>query len=499
MASRARNLYVLAGVAVLLVLALLIIVPGTPLSKPTKLGLDLKGGTELVYEGRPTPQVPTVTPEAIDDAIETIRKRTDSLGVSEPEIQSAGANQISIGLPDIDDPERAERQVGTTAQLQFYDWEANVLSDPNAPTPGLFDAVTEASKAKPKAEKSDVPPGAKESERTLAEWDERNDSAGEKLYLFDKNKQPLKGPDATCEELLSDYEPSETPLPAKDQPKAGSPCAKEITELGQQTKVPGRAGTIGGPPAGSTVVKVPRGVAVIKAERPATLPENAPEPENYYVVEDDSELSGTEIKDPEQRNDPQTQEPVVAFEFTDKGQKAFARVTKRLAERGSEQILPPGADRDAAFQRFAITLDNQIVSLATIDFRENPEGIDGKTGAQINGIGGFQEAADLANSLRIGALPIDLKLVSKTQVSATLGAQALDQGLKAGAAGLILTALFLLLFYRVLDGIAVITLGLYALFLLAVVKLIPVTLTLPGIAGMVLTLAVAADANIVIF
>ena len=114
-----RNRVILGIVAALLALALLVIIPGSPLSKPTRLGLDLKGGIELVYQGRPTPKVPKVTPQAIDDAINTIRKRTDALGVSEPEIQRAGANEISIGLPAVQNAARAEQQVGTTAQLQF--------------------------------------------------------------------------------------------------------------------------------------------------------------------------------------------------------------------------------------------------------------------------------------------------------------------------------------------------------------------------------------------
>ena len=91
---RRRNLLVL-----LLVLGLLFGSIAVIASNQTRLGLDLKGGVELVYEGRPTPQVPKVTPQAVDDAISTIRKRTDALGVSEPEIQRAGADQISIGLP----------------------------------------------------------------------------------------------------------------------------------------------------------------------------------------------------------------------------------------------------------------------------------------------------------------------------------------------------------------------------------------------------------------
>ena len=90
--------------------------------------------------------MPEVTPQALDDAIETIRKRTDALGVSEPEIQRSGPDQISIGLPDVRTPTARIQQVGTTAQLQFYDWEANVLrrqgpDNPYAGTKALYDAI----------------------------------------------------------------------------------------------------------------------------------------------------------------------------------------------------------------------------------------------------------------------------------------------------------------------------------------------------------------------
>ena len=141
--------------------------------KQTRLGLDLKGGVELVYQGEPTPQVPKVTPQAIDDAINTIRKRTDALGVSEPEIQRSGRDQISIGLPDVKNAERAEQQVGTTAQLQFYDWEPNVFEGPNelvdptrrrntrptARSSASTRRCCAARKSKPRAEATDVPAG----------------------------------------------------------------------------------------------------------------------------------------------------------------------------------------------------------------------------------------------------------------------------------------------------------------------------------------------------
>ncbi len=517
MTSRKRNLSIIGLVLVLLAASAVVI-----LTKPTVLGLDLRGGVELVYEGRPTPQVPEVTPQSIDDAIGTIRKRTDALGVSEPEIQRAGANQISIGLPNVSNADRAIAQVGTTAQLQFYDWEPNVLTEgdrgPDSPFSGskaLFNAVTLASKSKPKAEANDIPSGgpSKEIEQRFggdqkkiqAYYDRRNDTSRAEYYLFGPDKRLIAGPDSNCKELLADFEGVKGPARSGADIPKGSECEKQLAAVpvgNAKSQRPGQdqqqVSSNSGPPKGSQVLKVPQGIVVIEAQRQPNQPDTV---QNFYVLEDDSELSGSDIKNPEVSGDT-SQGPAVSMEFTKKGREAFARATKREAQRGSEIILPPGtpkSQREQAFQRFAITLDNRIVSLATIDFFENPEGIDGRTGAQITGLDSNTEARDLAESLRIGALPIELKLVSQTTVSATLGQQALNQGLLAGGVGLALTVLFLLVFYRVLGGVAAVALGIYAVFLFALVKLIPITLTLPGIAGLILTLGVAADANIVIF
>jgi SecD/SecF fusion protein len=511
MTDRRRNLTIIAIVLALLGGAAAIIA-----GKPTRLGLDLQGGIELIYEGRPTPKVPEVTPQAIDDAIETIRKRTDALGVSEPEIQRAGRNQISIGLPDVENADKAIEQVGTTAQLQFYDFEPNVTGrdgkyqpgNPSSPSPfsgtrGLFEAVETASKLEPKAEPEDVPP---DSDLSPAEADRQNDTAGDKYYLFGPDERlvpagqvtaPLPGTQAaaanpaagyysSCEELQANFVDRPARGSATPEPAKASECRDELLALEAK-----------GPPSGSSVIKVPQGIVIVqddRGDRPDELPFN-----QFYIFEDDSELSGTDVKNPEQQSDPNTQAPVVTFEFTDKGRKAFQNVTKRVAERGSKIILPPGSDAQTSFQRFAITLDNEIVSNATINWQELPEGIDGRTGAQIEGVGDLQAAQDLAEQLRIGALPIDLKLISQTQVSATLGKEALNQGLIAAGVGLVLTLLFLVAFYRVLGLVAGVALLIYAVFLFALVKLVPITLTLPGIAGLILTLGIAADANIVVF
>ncbi len=513
MTSARRN-----GFVLLVVLGIIAISAAIIATKKTRLGLDLKGGVQLIYQGEPTPQVPKVTPEAIDNAINTIRKRTDALGVSEPEIQRSANNQISIGLPDVKNVDRAEQQVGSTAQLQFYDWEPNIYEGPNklvdpataatnsAPNNAilsLYQAVLRASQSKPRAEPTDIPAAgpAKDIVQRFhgnqhaieVYYDNKNDTSGDKYYLFGpapkgKNPPPLEDgqPASSCQELLSNYSSKISkagPKPAPRPVVKDTQCAAELKALGTA-----------GPPQGSRVLKVPKGVVVIGAAATKGAKPGTPPP-GYFVLEDDSALSGSDIRNPKQQTD-QAGAPNVTFEFSNFGRQQFAATTKRIAERGAEQLGVPPQQAD---QRFAITLDNQIVSLATVDFRQNPDGIDGRTGAEIDNIGSVQDAADLAQNLRIGALPINLKLISKTQVSSTLGKQALHQGLIAGAVGFALTVLFLLTFYRVLGLVAFGGLLVYGVILYALIKLIPITLTLPGIAGMILTLGVAADANIVIF
>ena len=386
MTSRTRNFSILGIVLVLLAAAAFVIE-----DKSTKLGLDLKGGIELVYQGQPTPQVPTVTPQALDDALETIRKRTDALGVSEPEIQRSGRDQISIGLPDVQNAERAIQQVGSTAQLQFYDWEPNVLGrGPDVPFAGskaLYDSADFAAKQKPKAEQTDVPPG---SDLTPAEADKQNDSsATPRYYLFGPDRYPIGNdqkplregeyePSTSCESLLADYVPAGgAPIKyAKD-----TECQSELEALGS-----------GGPPAGSRVIKVPRGITIVEAEK-APNQSDARSP----LLRDRGRLRAERQGDQEPRAGVRPEHERAAREHGVHGQgargvrardEADRRARARLRDApGRRPELPAGLDPEDFFQRFAITLDNQIVSLATIDYQENPEGIDGRNGASIQNIG----------------------------------------------------------------------------------------------------------------
>src|SRR5438309_11229466 len=129
MTDRRRNTFVLLVVLILIGLAAVTIV-----AKKTRLGLDLKGGVELVYQAKPTAQA-KVDAESLNRAIDIMRKRVDQLGVSQPEIQRSGKDEIVVALPSVSNAARAEQEVGKTAQLYFYDWEPNVIGANGAPAP----------------------------------------------------------------------------------------------------------------------------------------------------------------------------------------------------------------------------------------------------------------------------------------------------------------------------------------------------------------------------
>src|SRR5205085_9602618 len=149
---------------------------------------------------------------------------------------------------------------------------------------------------------------------------------------------------------------------------------------------------------------------------------------------------------------------------------------------------------------FAIVLDQQLESTPYIDFQRNPDGIPGPNAEIDLGQGGsFKEAKDLALVLQTGALPVTFNQIERTDVSATLGKDSLTQAWHAAVVGLAVVALFLLVLYRFLGLVAVLGLAIYAAFYYAAILLFNVTLTLPGFAGLILTIGVAADANVVVF
>jgi len=484
MGTRRRHLFVL-----LFVLGLVIVSAVVIANKQTKLGLDLQGGLELVYQGQPTGTATSVSGQDIEDSISIIEERINKLGVSEPEVARLGEKEITVSLPGITDANRAAEQVGTTAQLYFYDWEPNLVGPEAAigghpgqqPPEGPLKASEKRWEAVGRNVKSvenqqlifsGAFPTAYEaallaSEQTPDEKCENCSVAHPRYYLFDKEAPHdlIAGPELNRKDLY-------------------------VSPTGQKR------------PKDGIVVEIPAGFVLVSefpSDESGKVDETAKP--GWFVLKDNPALSGTDITNPEQGYG-QFNEPIVTFGFTDKGQGAFQEVTRSIAQRGQAQAIgPQSAEQAGALSgHFAVVLDNEVRTRPIINFSENPDGIDGRNGAQISG--GFKnvsEAQELATTLQIGALPISLKLISETQVSATLGSQALHDGIKAGVIGLALVVLFLLVYYRFLGLIASIALGAYGVIFFALIKLIPITLTLPGIAGLVLTIGVAADSNIVIF
>jgi SecD/SecF fusion protein len=481
MTDRRRNAFVLAIVLGLAIASLIVIVgvPGTSVKpKKTRLGLDLKGGVELTYLGLPTAQS-KVTPESLERAITIMEKRINQLGVAQPEIQRTGANQIDVALPDVSNAQRAQEQVGRTAQMFFYDWEPNVIgpdgkpAGPNEPTitggsnaaistAGLpeYEAVLRAAKR---------PAILRSNDTTLAPGctpEQKEGCIYGQWYLLDEtNHKVLRGPENTREDLYADgYKP---------------PAGAKVKEVRVN---PGTVLAQARPEESTTTGKV------LNAS-----------PNSWYVLNDDPVLNGSDIKNPAQgfeNGAGGSGAPDVTFDFTSHGGSVFEKVTKEISQRGENAALP-GAGK--TLQHFAIVLDNQIITAPSIDYTQYPNGIDATNGSEITGGFTITSAQNLADELQSGALPIKLELISQSQVSATLGQQALEQGLLAMLIGFAVVCLFLLIFYRVLGVIAIGGLLLYGLYFFALIKLIPITLTLPGIAGLILTIGIAADANIVIF
>jgi SecD/SecF fusion protein len=483
MGGRRRNLFVL-----LFVLGLIVASAAVIASRKTQLGLDLRGGVELIYQGRPTPQQPEVTGEAINNSIDIIRQRIDAFGVAEPEISRLGSDEISVGLPDVKNAGRAAQQVGSTAQLYFYDWEPNLLGPARkiAGTPGAAPPSGPLIALQEDWRKAGREPTQMLNQQLI------NSGAEPSAYdaALIASKQP---PQTNCRRCTA---PARYYLFGRAEPHkliAGPETRKGDLYVSPTGKKRPRNGI---------VIKVPEGTLVISEqpvdENGVAIPEDEAQP-GWYAIKDRPALSGTDITNPEQNFDPQTNEPIVTFGFTDTGRQEFQDVTRAIAQRGAANYLPSsGIPADQASGHFAIVLDNQAVSRPIINFQENPDGIDGRNGAQISGLQ-VNEAQDLSKLLRIGALPINLKLISQSEVSATLGEQALHEGLRAGVVGLILVIVFLICFYRFLGLVASVALGAYGVIFFALIKLIPITLTLPGIAGLILTIGVAADSNIVIF
>jgi len=472
--DRRNHLILLGCILAALVGVAFLAIPSSPVHKKPTLGLDLQGGLEVVLKAVP-PKNHKLTSDDITRSIDIMRQRIDKLGVSEPEIRKQGTDQIVIQLAGVHDPAAAAKLIGKTAVLEFYDFEAD-LTGPSVngltarvpvASASLFDLLS-APQTRALADKG-MP----------SQW-----------YLFNSTKVVRAGPTPTKQALLASQ--------IVQKPVAKGGLGKHIPKDWTILKVPKNTVVVScdaasGNCLSSQQITSKTGFYLLKHREADKNGQNAiPE-----MTGGDLKLSGTRAD-----FDTQTNQPVVLMQFTGKGKKIFHTITRREAQRGALicQGRTDSTSVQNCVQHFAIVLDGQIQSAPYIDFVRNPDGIPGDNGAQIDmGNGGIGDAKRLALVLQTGALPVTFETAERTDVSATLGKDSLSQAKKAALVGLLVVALFLLLLYRFLGLVAVIGLGIYAAFLYAAILLFNVTLTLPGFAGLILTIGVAADANVVVF
>ncbi len=209
---------------------------------------------------------------------------------------------------------------------------------------------------------------------------------------------------------------------------------------------------------------------------PVQDPAAGPESQSPQAQPQPTDLTGQDLQKASVEFDQQTGEPVVSLVFTDEGREKFAEITKRNVGK-----------------RVGIYLDGAPLTVPVVKVPIT----DGR--AIISGSMEIKEAKQLVISLNAGALPVGLIVVKETNIGATLGKESIEASVRAGLAGLLAVAVFMIIVYRKLGILADVALIIYGLITLAIYKLFPIALTLPGVAGFLLSIGMATDANILIF
>jgi preprotein translocase subunit SecD len=412
---------------------------------PLKRGLDLQGGMHLALELDQSKQVSADPKKDLDLALTVLRKRIDEFGVEEPLVQKVGDDRIVVELAGITDPARAKSIVQRSAFLEFK----------------ITDKTGALDKALPAMDRTLRNLGVK------GENQPEKPSAVQQLLGGDTaragGKDTAKDTAAVAGGILSGLIQPSGAVGAGGVPGEYTVPEPAYPRVDSLLSIP------------AVARQLPRGITLRWNAAPTSL---GVQPVRFlYVLDEKSIVTGSNLVDAKAQLDPLTNGPIVTFELDHTGGRKFGEETgKHIGD------------------YMAILLDGKV--------QGRPPVIQSRIGrnGQIT-LGGksLQEAQDLALTLKAGALPIPLKIVEERQVGASLGSDSIHKGITAGLVGTALVILIMLVFYRLSGALAVLALALYILFTLGGLSMVNATLTLPGLAGIVLSIGIAVDANVLIF
>jgi len=418
-----------------------------------KLGLDLQGGAHLVFEADISSVPDENRVSAVEGVRDVIERRINAFGIAEPLVQTnkqGDKYRVIVELAGVFDVNEAIKQIGETPLLEFkkqnpaYTGEINLTPEQQTQldeynTQAKQRAIELLQKIKSGEDFSKI---AKENSE-----DPGSKDAGGELGFVKKNTLVPEFEKTIFDNLLVN---EITPEPVETQ--FGYHIIQKLEEkgFGDEREVNSRH------------------ILVAKITPQDLIP-----PQDQWI---NTELSGKHLKNAQIVFDPNTNQPQVSLVFNDEGKDLFSVITK-------ENLNKP----------VAIFLDGQPISIPTVQTEiTNGEAV-------ITGDFTIPEAKLLAQRLNAGALPVPINLVTQQGVGPSLGAKSIEQSIFAGLIGLLAISLFMILYYRLPGLLSVISLTSYGVIVFGIYQLIPVTLTLAGIGGFILSLGMAVDANVLIF
>ncbi|MDN3267588.1 protein translocase subunit SecD [Streptomyces sp. MA15] len=425
-----------------------------------RLGIDLAGGTSITLAAVPEAgQESAINKTNMDTAVSIMERRVNGLGVSEAEVQTQGDRNIIVNIPKGTNSEQAREQVGTTAKLYFRPVIATELAGGGAaPEP----SATGAPSGDPSSGKATDDASEEATDGSAASATPSPSATAQGRAVTDALKAD-ESPSATDEASPS---PSATGGASED---ADSKLQAEYAKL-DCTKESVRATAGDGAKATDSTV---------------ACGQNSEGQWQKYIL-GPAAVDGTDVDEADAVLNTQSGAGwTVTMQFTGEGSKKFADITGQLAQKPSPQ------------NQFAIVLDGEVVS--------DPYVRQALTGgnAEISGNFTQQSAQELANMLSYGALPLTFREDSVTTVTAALGGEQLEAGLIAGAIGVALVVLYLLIYYRGLSFIAVASLLVSAALTYVIMSLLGPTigfaLNLPAVCGAIVAIGITADSFIVYF